>query len=416
MAITYIPGEDDIMRDTRKKLTAVCFCAALCGILTACGQKQGDASRQETEQTAQTEIINIDQSPETTAAADLTEAPPKLIENQTFQISLKPLGEVTFSSYEPDTLKDPLGDVVFTLQKDGNTIYTLDGMYEDNSRPGEVFNEVEAVSFPDFDSDGNSDIVVICSYSPASGPDAGTGYSEARIYRGSPDGTFTLERGVTEAANSAVAEKTIQTILGFMGAGKEQASQSGWKEAYLSYLDSNDQGRWEGYNLIYVNDDDIPELAEIGNCEAAGCGILTFSEGTVTETILYRLNFTYIEKGNLLCNSDGNMDHYYDLVYAIIDGRMTQVAAGYYGAEDNSRLQLDEEGNPVYVYTFSRLEDGGTLPDSMSQALEQGPVLTEEEYARALNAVYDTSRAKSGYEWDKWHSLEEIKEMITAHE
>lgn len=185
-------------------------------IISACGHKEADEGRTGAETAVQTEVINIDQSQDTTATSEPVETASNLIEDQTFEVTLNPQGEVTFSSYEPDTQKDPLGDAVFTLQKDGQIICTLEGMYENNSRPNEVFNGVEAVSFPDFDNDGNSDIVIICSYSPSSGPEVGSGYSEARIYRGNADGTFTLERGVTDAANSAVAEKTVQTILGFM--------------------------------------------------------------------------------------------------------------------------------------------------------------------------------------------------------
>ena len=89
----------------------------------------------------------------------------------------------------------------------------------------EIFNQVEAVSFPDYNSDGYSDIISICSYSPASGPEAGTGYSEARIYRGSADGSFVLEKDLSDAANSAVAEKTVKSILGFLGRSEEHTSE-----------------------------------------------------------------------------------------------------------------------------------------------------------------------------------------------
>ena len=100
------------------------------------------------------------------------------------------MGSVTFSSYKPDSRQNPLADVLFEIKKAGKTVCLLDGVYEDNIRSNETFNKVEAVSFPDYNSDGFNDIIIICSYSPASGPETGTGYPEVRIYSGNTDGSF----------------------------------------------------------------------------------------------------------------------------------------------------------------------------------------------------------------------------------
>ena len=51
---------------------------------------------------------------------------------------------------------------MFRLEKDGQVIDTLEGVYGDNIRSNEIFNQVEAVSFPDYNSDGYSDIISIC--------------------------------------------------------------------------------------------------------------------------------------------------------------------------------------------------------------------------------------------------------------
>ena len=94
-----------------------------------------------------------------------------------------------------------------------------------------------------------------------------------RIYSGKADGSFTLERNLSENTNSALAEKTVQSVLGYLGADKggTRVSASGWQQAYTDLLQSQDSGQWQGYNLIYINDDHIPELVEIGIDEATGC-------------------------------------------------------------------------------------------------------------------------------------------------
>jgi len=226
-----------------------------------------------------------------------------------------------------------------------------------------------------------------------SGTEAGR--SEVRIYSGSESGAFTLEKGLSEAADSALAEKTVQSVLGFLGAGKKNEAPAGWKQAYIDYLQAQDGEEWVGYQLIYLNDDDIPELVKIGNSEAVGCMIAAYAGGSVVDNQLNRLYFSYIEKGNLLCNSEGNMDSYYDLVYTMTDGQLSPVASGYYGAKDNSKLEFDENGDVVYQYEWN------------------GTLMSREEYSQALNAVYDTSKARDGYAWEQYLSREQAIQKIS---
>ncbi|MDO4333804.1 MAG: hypothetical protein Q4C58_14125 [Eubacteriales bacterium] len=319
------------------------------------------------------------------------------IENQTFQLNLTPYGQVTFASYAPDTTANPNGDATFSILQDGRTVYTLPEVFEGNVCPGNPFYAVEAVSFPDINSDGYDDIIIICQYIRGAGPEVGMVFSEARIYMGSEDGTFFLQKELMDDANSALAVITVQTVLGFLGVGDAPAEAvkgtQTWQQAYIEQI-KNDQMLecYGGYDLIYLDNDDIPELVEIGDYEAAGCRIVSFYEGEVTVTQLSRLNFSYIEKENLLCNSDGLMDSYYDLVYRLENGTMTLIAEGYYGAEDNSNVQFDETGEPIYQYSWN------------------GKEMSEEEYEQALNAVYDRKRAKSyAYPGD---SAEEMLEKI----
>lgn len=412
---------------TKRWLAASLCCITLCGAMTACGSGKKAQETEKSQGAVQESEIWIGGQPENgysmqegqedAMAADARsgsgmpadgaktnqarrggEAEDRLIEDQTFKVNLKPLGNVTFASYEPDTALDPLADVVFELQRDGQAIAVLEGEFEDNIRANEVFDQVEAVSFPDYNRDGYSDIIIICSYLPASGPQVDGAYSSARIYRGNAHGSFVLEKELSEEANSALADKTVKTVLGFLGAdrGTANPADSEWKQAYISYLQQSDEEQWQGYNLIYVNDDDIPELVEIGNSEAAGCKIVSYGDGKIEESQLSRLGFSYIERENLLCNSDGHMDYYYDVVYRLENGRLVETAAGYYGAEDNSNVQFDENQNPIYQYEWN------------------GVLMTMDEYSRALNAVYDTARAKGGYTWEEWLSREQVIEAVEA--
>lgn len=135
--------------------------------------------------------------------------------------------------------------------------------------------------------------------------------------------------------------------------------------AYEEYVDSVPYME-ENYtfSLIYIDEDEIPELVVYGCCEADGTTICCYYSGEVHEKQLSRLEFTYIEKENLICNGAGHMDVYYDHVYKIEDGEFVEVGMGDYG------------GNQ-YIGTYYKWNDIS---------------VSEEEYYRQLNSVYDKSR------------------------
>ena len=348
------------------------------------------------------------------------------IEDQSFEINLAPWGKVTFASYVPEGNGEPTADVTFRVIQDGKVLMTLYGVSNDNIRTNQCFLSVDAVSFPDIDADGYMDLITIVSYDYASGPDVGKGFAEARIYRGNEYGYFVYERSMSENANSALAELTVRNVLDFLGVGRGHTSAVGqdsiggqnsiggqdaasgqnepeiqeettvaktgtaWKDAYIEILKNVDPYQWSGFTLIYLDDDDMPELVMAGSDEATGNVLVAYTKDGVKYNQLNRLYFSYIERGNQLCNSEGLMDYYYDLVFRLQDGQLVLTDAGYYGMADNSVRQFDENGEPIYQYQWN------------------GEQVTKEEYTKALNAVYDQSRAVRCYDWDQLYSAEEL--------
>ena len=90
------------------------------------------------------------------------------------------------------------------------------------------------------------------------------------------------------------------------------------------------------------------------------------------------------------------MDYYYDLVYRLNGAELELIAAGYYGAEDNSRIQLDANGNPIYQYEWN------------------GVKVSQDEYGSELGKVYDSSMAVS-YDYEELYSAEEIIRVIEQY-
>lgn len=317
------------------------------------------------------------------------------IAEQTYQVDLTPLGQVTFAAYAPDTEHSPLADVEFALIKDGKIWAQLEGMYKDNIRMNEVFEGVEAVSFSDYNGDRYTDIIVICSYMPSSGPDSGRAYSETRIYRGNADGVFVLERDLSEEASMALVKQTVKSVLGFLKSSQTPPGvEISWRQAYIDFLYNRDPGQWAGFAFIWLDDDEIPELVEIGNSQTDSCAIVSYAGGALQELQLSQPSFTYIERGGLLCSSGENKNRSCDLVYSLADGTLKLVGEGYYGTEVNEPLKRDAAGKPVCQYRWN------------------GAALTEKAYYNALSRVYDESQAVDGYQPDRCYTAEELAKQL----
>ncbi len=175
-----------------------------------------------------------------------------------------------------------------------------------------------------------------------------------------------------------------------------------WKAAYLSYLDAYEYADRCTYSLIYVDEDDIPELMIDTGYEAGGCFILTFHDGVLDGWQSDRLNVTYIEKGNLICNSDGNMGYYYDRVYTIQDGKWRYVEGGKYG-DGPDGVQFDENGDYIGVYVY--IWNG----EAESIGYWDGKEISEEEYESHLNSVYPTEQAICP---ERYYILKEICSVL----
>lgn len=142
---------------------------------------------------------------------------------------------------------------------------------------------------------------------------------------------------------------------------------------YYSTINSNI------YQLLYINDDNIPELYVDYGTTAAGSKIAYFNGNKVITQSLYVSGLTYLEKENLFRDSGGHMDEYYDIIYSIQDDNFNVIASGHYGAPDNSNVQLDSSGNPIYVYYWN---------DEQT---------TKEGYQEMLEKSFDTSREISPF-------------------
>ncbi len=186
-------------------------------------------------------------------------------------------------------------------------------------------------------------------------------------------------------------EQKFKKTINFVQTSETDTSD--WKQAYIDYLNTFSDEEYYSYGLFQMDSDGIPELAVSTGVEATGVKICNYDGNSVRETQLRRLGFFYIENANLLCNGGGHMDVYFDIVYSIQNGVMTRISEGLWGAEDNANVQIDENGDPIYVYNWN------------------GQQMSKEEYDANLKQVFDYELAEDGY-FTAIYTKQEILEQI----
>ncbi len=168
----------------------------------------------------------------------------------------------------------------------------------------------------------------------------------------------------------------------------EKMYNEGWKKAYIDYINENakiydelyDSYRGE-YKLVNVNGDEIPELYIDFGIIAYGSVLCSYYDNSVIEQRMYASGFSYIEGENLFIDSGGHMDVYHDKIYCIENEKFVLLAEGEFGAPDNSNIQFDSEGMPIYNYYWNGKQ-----------------VASESEYQKLLDDVYDKKKSINPYD------------------
>lgn len=269
--------------------------------------------------------------------------------------TMNPLGQVVFAAYGVDSSSPDGSDATFEIIRDGQILQVLPGMTDSNIRDGLTFRRIVSVDVEDFDGDGYTDIAVICSYKK----DAGGRSTEVRLYRGTKDGTFGLDEDTTKKINEDVESPGYSTVSAYLR-GKSDGTKktySSWKEAYADQLSLLDADRWEGAELIYINEDRTPELLIYGKSQEQGVTLMTYDDGTVHDLHLLRRGVSWLESENVLLDSSSFMDRHYDVVYSVSSGGLTATSSGTYGSNYGADPVKNKKGTAEYDYDW----DGADL-------------------------------------------------------
>lgn len=153
-----------------------------------------------------------------------------------------------------------------------------------------------------------------------------------------PDGNKVNENGAW------VLNGVIQTQNSQENALYEEA-----EEAYRDYMDALDESEDVRYNLVYLDDDAIPELMyATGSYHAAGVHICTYRDGKVYPLSSYAHGsygeLTYLPKTGLIWTADMHMGYEYEGIYRMQNMQLQEVCYASYNAdtENGEGTEYDE--------------------------------------------------------------------------
>lgn len=223
--------------------------------------------------------------------------------------------------------------------------------------------------------------------------DAASPITSEAVPSGAGPNSEIAEENATENQTESMEESTTDSLPSLSNDADSIPGRADWELAYLKYVSGLDSGNSCTYSLIYVDGDDVPELVIDTGYEAGGCMILTWHENGLDVLQTSRLYFNYIEKGNLLCNSEGKMGYYYDDIFAIQNGKWTYLSGGTY-SDGPDGLQIDENGDPIYIYTWN------------------GADVDKAEYQANFHEIYPVAPDAPAVEPETYYILDEILSVL----
>ena len=183
----------------------------------------------------------------------------------------------------------------------------------------------------------------------------------------------------TQITEKKTKENVVSEIYG--------TGYQNWQEAYSSFIVDNDTDtkRYE-YSLIYLDNDDQPELFVNTCVEASGERLLSYYDNSLSVLELYRIGSRYIPKSGLVYNGCGHMDYYPVYIEYLSDGDFYKIGEGVWGGLDwdfSKGAVLDENGYPVYQYEW------------------EGVRYTEEEFHEKIEELFKMNDSVYPKEWYK---------------
>lgn len=269
-----------------RKIIYLAFVFILMGMLASCGKEQNEASIESeiSENSSENDKAVDDSAGSTeeylTSEEDMAEAVRErfgenCIVEQTFEVELSEYsGKVSFVPLAPS---EDNRDFCIQIIREGEVLTSID-TYVPAELAEEKFSSLDAVSFYDVNYDGNTDIVMIETYGST---------SFAAVYYGFDanaddfERNFMIQEQLSETISGQAESLSVSEIRSFLADGKKNGEFNGYQEAYkaVSKLCELESAVKQEYNLIYFDEDDIPEL--VVGVEGYYTSLYTYNDGKV---------------------------------------------------------------------------------------------------------------------------------------
>ncbi len=161
-----------------------------------------------------------------------------------------------------------------------------------------------------------------------------------------------------------------------------------WQEAYAAYIERRyfhpTISEYVDYALIYVDDDEIPELYIFTGGMATGEFVVSFYDGHLGVMNRGRIGLHYMEHGGLLYSYSGNMGFYPCNIYMLEKGEFSEIGTGWWketGDGENIKFDYFWEGVPV---TENECKTRIAELIDMSACVEPEELYTKEEILEIL--------------------------------
>ena len=215
--------------------------------------------------------------------------------------------------------------------------------------------------------------LLLCACTP-SAPDLGE-ETDTDATTGSGAETTAEETSAEETTAEETSSEDAVTDDRFAGLDLPE-----WKKAYLRVMDNASSDAEREYNrsctyaLVYVDDNDVPELYRYGAFEAGGDRVYSYQNGQLEELILSRNGGgSFVERSGKILNHNGHMGISYDVVYQLGANGFTQILY----AQEYERVESFDGRDYTFTYEYT----------------VNGVTASKEAYDTAVAAAFDSSRA-----------------------
>ena len=274
-----------------KKIIPFIFILFTTGILTACGRtqstKEKEPERSEIVSEEEKTWNSTNRGTEESLIPEKNETEPSGTEDlekrfggnciieQTFEVELSEYnGKVYFVPFAPS---EDHQDLHIQIIQDSKTLADIPS-YVPDELAEEKFSSLDAVTFYDINYDGSTDILLIETYGSTSFAAVYYGFdADAEDY----ERQFISQEQLSENITKQAKPLSIPEIRSFLSNGKKNGEFSSYQEAYetVSRLCELEDTAEKGYNLIYFDANDIPEL--VAGVNGYYTSLYTYNNGTV---------------------------------------------------------------------------------------------------------------------------------------